>query len=52
MVVLNDDQWQTLHIPVNRLAGSTWGTSPLQPLTRILDLKGNIEVIYILQVQR
>jgi hypothetical protein len=35
---------QTLHIPVNRLAGSTWGTSPLQPLTRILDLKGNIEV--------
>jgi hypothetical protein len=35
---------QTLHIPVNRLAGSTWGTSPLQPLTRILDLKGNVEV--------
>ncbi len=35
---------QTLHIPVNRLAGSTWGTSPLQPLTRILDLKGNIEI--------
>ncbi|MDP2767143.1 MAG: tyrosine-type recombinase/integrase [Candidatus Methanoperedens sp.] len=35
---------QTLHIPVNRLAGSTWGTSPLQPLTRVLDLKGNIEV--------
>ena len=32
------------HIPVNRLAGSTWGTSPLQPLTRILDLKGNIEM--------
>ncbi len=35
---------QTLHTPVNRLAGSTWGTSSLQPLTRILDLKGNIEV--------
>jgi hypothetical protein len=35
---------QALHIPVNRLAGSTWGTSPLQPLTRILDLKGNVEV--------
>jgi len=35
---------QVLHMPVNRLAGSTWGTSPLQPLTRILDLKGNIEV--------
>jgi hypothetical protein len=35
---------QVLHVPVNRLAGSTWGTSPLQPLTRILDLKGNVEV--------
>ncbi len=35
---------QILHIPVNRLAGSTWGTSPLQPLTRMLDLKSNIEV--------
>jgi len=33
-----------LHIPMNRLAGSTWGTSPLQPLTRMLDLKSNIEV--------
>jgi len=33
-----------LHIPLNRLAGSTWGTSPLQPLTRMLDLKSNIEV--------
>ena len=35
---------QVTHIPINRLAGSTWGTSPLQPLTRILDLKGNVEV--------
>jgi hypothetical protein len=35
---------QVLHVPINRLAGSTWGTSPLQPLTRILDLKGNVEV--------
>jgi hypothetical protein len=27
---------QTPHIPVNRLACPTWGTSPLQPLTRTL----------------
>jgi|GEM_PF-1184127 hypothetical protein len=35
---------QLLHIPTNSLAGSTWGTSPLQPLTRILDLKENVEI--------
>ncbi len=35
---------QVLHIPINRLSGATWGTSPLQPLTRILTLKENIEV--------
>lgn len=41
-----------LHAPYMPLAGSTWGTSPLQPLTRILELKANIEINANKQVVR
>ncbi|MDW7727015.1 MAG: hypothetical protein SCH70_07870, partial [Candidatus Methanoperedens sp.] len=41
-----------LHIPTNQLAGSTWGVSSLQPLTRIIELKEEIETNLMFLVKR